>query len=153
SLLARNSAVMPPTAAEAPGEAQQLETIARRVEEICRRVANLDRATALHYQTAAAALIAHILADPRYDDPLRLERSGYTVYSQNEEDGILAEIFRRVGGSNRQFLEVGIGDGIGNNTRYLLDRGWSGAVIEGYTRHVASVACGLWNSNDAGDLA
>jgi len=54
--------------------------------------------------------------------------------------------------SNRQFLEFGIGDGLENNTRYLLEQGWSGAWIEGYPDHVASVERGFRNRIAAGNL-
>src|SRR4051794_31022479 len=46
-----------------------------------------------------------LLSDARYNDPLRIERFGLKVYSQNEEDGIIAEIFRRIGVANRTFFE------------------------------------------------
>jgi len=72
-----------------------------------------------------------LLADPRLDDPLRLERSGFKVYSQCDEDGIIQEIFRRVGATNRRFVEFGVGNGRENNTVYPLFQGWSGLWLEG----------------------
>ena len=39
--------------------------------------------------------------NPRYKDPLRLQRYTFQVNSQNGEDGILLEIFRRIGTQNR----------------------------------------------------
>jgi hypothetical protein len=60
-----------------------------------------------------------------------LLRSGRKVYSQNDEDGIIAEIFRRIGGKSRRFVEIGAADGLENNTVWLLLQGWSGAWIEG----------------------
>ncbi len=59
-----------------------------------------------------------------------LARNGYSVYSQNDEDGILMEIFRRVGSTNRSFVEIGTGDGMQCNTTHLLLQGWSGCWIE-----------------------
>lgn len=43
----------------------------------------------------------------RLDDPLYLERYGYKVYSQNDEDGIIAEIFNRIGTTDKRFVEFG----------------------------------------------
>jgi hypothetical protein len=40
---------------------------------------------------------AELLAQPRYADPKRLLRHGFKVYSQHDEDGIIQEIFRRIG--------------------------------------------------------
>jgi hypothetical protein len=53
------------------------------------------------------------------------------VYSQNGEDGMVAEIFRRIDYKNKFFVEIGIGDGLENNTRLLLETGWHGVWIEG----------------------
>jgi hypothetical protein len=74
--------------------------------------------------------IAALLAGPEYADPRRLERFGFKGYSQQDEDGILQEIFRRIGTTDRCFIEVGVGDGLENNTLYLLQQGWSGLWID-----------------------
>lgn len=46
------------------------------------------------------------------------------VYSQNGEDGILAQIFGIVGVTNRVAVEFGVGDGEENNSRLLGNLGW-----------------------------
>jgi len=68
---------------------------------------------------------------PRYGDPVRLLSHQCQVCSQNGEDGIIHEIFRRIGTTARTFAEVGIGDGRQNNTAFLLSQGWTGFWIEG----------------------
>src|ERR1700740_3619408 len=70
-----------------------------------------------------------LLSLPRYADPRNLNRHEFQVFSQFGEDGIIAEIFRRVGTVNRTFLEIGIGDGLQNNTTFLLFQGWRGFWI------------------------
>lgn len=70
------------------------------------------------------------MATPRYSDPKRLLRYGAKAYSQNDEDGILAEIFRRIGASGRTFIEIGSGAGLENNTLTLLLQGWRGLWID-----------------------
>ena len=53
------------------------------------------------------------------------------VYSQTGEDGILEEIFKRIGTENKVCLEVGAADGIlFSNTRHLIEQGWEGILIE-----------------------
>lgn len=52
------------------------------------------------------------------------------VYSQNGEDGIIAEIFRRIGVRDRYFVELGVGDGTENCTRLLLESGWRGVWLD-----------------------
>jgi hypothetical protein len=69
--------------------------------------------------------------DPRYRDPKRLLFHGAQYWSQNYEDGMIAEIFRRIGTVNKTFLEIGVGDGSENNTTALLAAGWNGWWIEG----------------------
>jgi hypothetical protein len=66
----------------------------------------------------------------RYSGDKRLEPAGYKVYSQGDEDGIIAEIFRRIGAGDRRFVEFGCGDGLENNTASLLLQGWSGLWID-----------------------
>lgn len=67
----------------------------------------------------------------RSRDPGHLARFERRVHSQNGEDGILAEIFRRIGTTDRTFVEFGIEDGAQCNTRHLLESGWQGVWIEG----------------------
>jgi hypothetical protein len=89
---------------------------------------------------AGQQLIAAIMAQPEHADPLRLERHGWKAYSQNDEDGILQEIFRRIGPRHRSFVEFGCGFGLENNTAYLLSQGWRGLWIEGDELNGARVA-------------
>jgi hypothetical protein len=61
-------------------------------------------------------------------------------YSQNGEDGILAEIFRRIGGGSKFFVEFGVEDGLECNTAYLARRlGWSGVMMEADERRFAEL--------------
>lgn len=54
------------------------------------------------------------------------------TFSQNGEDGIIEEIFNRVGTTDAFFVEFGIQDGSECCTRNLLENhGWSGVWLEG----------------------
>lgn len=55
---------------------------------------------------------------------------GFKAFSQTDEDGCIEEIFRRLGGG-QTFVEIGCGDGLENNTHYLLLKGWSGMWVDG----------------------
>jgi hypothetical protein len=44
---------------------------------------------------------------------------------------MIREIFRRIGTTDRVFVEVGIGDGRENNTAFLLAQDWTGFWIDG----------------------
>jgi hypothetical protein len=60
-----------------------------------------------------------------------LDGHAYNSYSQWGEDGILEEIFNRIGTANKWCLECGAGDGLFmSNTRKLIEDGWTGILIE-----------------------
>ena len=64
---------------------------------------------------------------------------GYKIYSQTDEDGLIAEIFNRIGTTSKTFVEFGIGDGLENNTLALLFDGWKGLWIDASTTHIAAI--------------
>ena len=76
---------------------------------------------------------------PRHADPKRLVRYGYKVYSQNDEDGIIAEIFRRIGTTSRTFVEFGVETGVECNSAKLLVEGWRGLWIESNAASAAAI--------------
>lgn len=80
-----------------------------------------------------------LLTAKRLEDERALERFGFKVYSQNEEDGILEEIFNRIGTTNKLFVEFGVQNGLECNSHYLLLKGWSGLWLEGNEKHVAEI--------------
>jgi len=64
---------------------------------------------------------------------------GFKVYSQFDEDGIINEIFKRIGTTNKIFVEFGVGEGTENNTIHLLIQGWTGLWIEGSSKFVSQI--------------
>lgn len=92
-------------------------------------------------ETAHAALLSQLTDTPaRSADPKRLHRFYAQVYSQHGEDGYIAEIFSRIGTRSRTFLEIGIGNGLENTTRFLLEQGWRGIWVEGSEGQAAEAA-------------
>jgi len=67
----------------------------------------------------------------KYADLRNLNRFEHEMLSQCGEDGIVDEIFRRIGTTNRFFVEFGAGNGVQNSTASLFFDNWSGAWIEG----------------------
>jgi hypothetical protein len=92
-------------------------------------------------------IVTTLLEGERYGDPRHLCRFEAQVYSQHGEDGILSEIFRRIGETNRVFVEVGAGDGEENNTRYRLSQGWSGFWYDADERNIRRARAAM---NDTG---
>src|SRR3954470_18003666 len=72
----------------------------------------------------------HLHGAPRSKGPKRLGAYEFQMFSQSGADGIVAEIFRRIGRTNSFFIEFGVGNGLENNTTALLLQGWSGVWIE-----------------------
>jgi hypothetical protein len=93
-----------------------------------------------------------IKREPRHQEPNSLIPHGYKIYSQSEEDGMIAEIFRRIGVTNRVFVEFGIGTGLENNTLALLLQGWSGLWIEANQKSVRAILRGLPETTNCGRL-
>ena len=79
------------------------------------------------------------MAKPRNADTKRLLRHGFKIYSQNDEDGIIQEIFRRIGAVNHSFVEFGVQNGFECNTAKLLIEGWRGLWIEANAKSVAEI--------------
>ena len=102
------------------------------------------QSTAIHTwhakETAHADLLREITgSDARLSDPKRLYRAYSQVYSQHCEDGYLAEIFSRIGLNSSTIIEIGVGNGLENTTRFLLEQGWTGVWIEGNPDHVSEI--------------
>lgn len=60
-----------------------------------------------------------------------LNRAEHKIYSQHGEDGIIDEIFKRIGTTSKTFFEFGAGSGTENNTIALLINGWKGWWVDG----------------------
>jgi hypothetical protein len=79
------------------------------------------------------------LLSPIRNDATRLEPFGFKVYSQADEDGILEEIFSRLGITAGTFCEIGVENGLECNSLWLLHKGWRGAWIEGNPNQQAPI--------------
>lgn len=77
--------------------------------------------------------------EKRLREPIFLEVFGYKVYSQNDEDGIIEEIFNRIGTTNKTFIEFGVQNGLESNGHFLLHKGWKGLWIEGSKKHCKDI--------------
>jgi len=89
------------------------------------------RSERYHSLMARIAVTDHIdRLQGQYRGTKRLEPHGFKVYSQADEDGIIQEIFIRIGTTDRRFIEVGAHDGSENCTAYLLHQGWSGLWLD-----------------------
>jgi glycosyltransferase involved in cell wall biosynthesis len=101
----------------------------------------LESSRALRYMGLAAlearwaAVTNAAIATP---SDANLTRYELKAFSQNGEDGVIAEILRRLGIPNGCFVEFGVESGAEGNCVYLAEaRSWEGLFIEGDADHFA----------------
>lgn len=54
----------------------------------------------------------------------------WSASSQNGEDGIIQHLLGSIDASEKTLVEIGAGSGSKNNSRYLLEHGWTGELFE-----------------------
>src|SRR5215467_13218997 len=122
------TAVLLTLLATGAGVAWNLRLILHRISDVKHELITAQNRA---FQLEADRYHQELLSQPRYQDPKRLNRYESKIFSQNGEDGITLEIFRRIGTTNRVFTEFGSADGGENNTAVFLNAGWSGLWIDG----------------------
>ena len=80
-----------------------------------------------------------MLTERRLQNEKCLERFGFKVYSQNDEDGIIEEIFNRIGTTNKIFVEFGVENGLECNGHYLLHKDWRGFWMDGSEKNIREI--------------
>ncbi len=114
------------------------------ISEILKNLKSLNSSSSKYQDILAELqidnyLIENLHKNPKYDNPKKLNRYEFKVFSQAGEDGIISEIFNRIGTTNKFFVEFGVGNGLENNSAYLLVKGWQGYWIEGSERFCKSI--------------
>ena len=124
----------------------------RRRHEIKNRLKHLEEIAELNAEISAWKVKTDILNQPRYKDDKRLLKYGFKAYSQTDEDGIIQEIFQRIGVTNKTFIEIGVGDGLENNTLFLLLKGWKGFWVDGDLKNIKAIHNKFLFLKDSGRL-
>ena len=110
----------------------------RRLRTWCNAPLRLEGLLAGMYAASIGRYREELLSRDRYANPRRLNAVEASVFSQTGADGILQEIFRRIGVTDRTFVEIGTESGIETNSTFLLWQEWSGWWVEGDAKHAAS---------------
>jgi hypothetical protein len=87
----------------------------------------------------------------KYSDPRSLMRSRHKVFSQFGQDGIIGEIFRRIGPARGAAIEIGVAP-LENNTALLLLQGWQVLWIDPALPDEGQLPSGLRAKAKAGEL-
>lgn len=83
-------------------------------------------------QIGQRQLILHYQECLRNKQLPELKDTGFRVFSQFEEDGLLLFLFSVLGTTNQVFVEIGSDDGINSNCANLaMNFGWTGLFIDG----------------------
>lgn len=98
--------------------------------------ARLEIQQTIHIALSRAAIAVQL----RATDPTEPATWEFSVFSQNGEDGIIDFLLRQLTESNRYFVEIGTGNGLENNTTWLLARKYAGLMIDGRTKNVECLA-------------
>jgi hypothetical protein len=95
-------------------------------------------------QDLAFMLDRHRIERRRQNDtPDLLANFAASSWSQNGEDGMLAELFRRLDVAHGFFVEIGAADGTENCTRALAEAEWTGVWVEADPAAAAAAAIGF----------
>ena len=125
----------------------------RRRHELKDRLRHLEEIAKINTEISAWKVKTDILDQPRYKDDKRLLKYGFKAYSQADEDGIIQEIFQRIGVTNKTFIEIGVGDGLENNTLFLLLKGWKGFWVDGDLKNIKAIHNKFLFLKDSGRLS
>jgi len=87
----------------------------------------------------AILVVDKIINKAKFKNEKNLLKHGYKIFSQQDEDGIIDEIFKRIGTESKTFVEMGLETGIECNTTNLLYQNWSGLWIESNVDSVANI--------------
>jgi len=112
-----------------------LEEISARLDKLERVVTDLKQNIDLIPAIVRKLYLDGASLPAPYD--LLSERFGYL--SQNEEDGLLLALFKRIGTTDRRFVEIGCGMNGGNSGFLAQECGWSGLMVDAKTASVDKV--------------
>ena len=103
-----------------------LQDISARLDRLERVVTDLKQNIDLIPAIIRKLYLDGVSLPAPYD--LLSERFGYL--SQNEEDGLLLALFKRIGATDHRFVEIGCGMNGGNSGFLAKECGWTGLMLE-----------------------
>lgn len=104
----------------------------RRVIRVALKDLTEDRRCSPSVKVAQRQIFLQYQAGARGGNLPHYSETGYRVFSQFEEDGILVFLFAVLGQGKRTFIDIGSADGINSNCANLaINFGWHGLFIDG----------------------
>ena len=134
-LFTPRNGLRPVGAATPSARRRTLEEISARLDKLERVVTDLKQNIDLIPAIVRKLYLDGVALPAPYD--LLSERFGYL--SQNEEDGLLLALFKRIGTTDRRFVEIGCGMNGGNSGFFAQECGWSGLMVDAKTASIEKV--------------
>jgi len=119
-------------AAELP---ERLDGLDERLDRLEQVITDVKRNTDMIPAIVRKLYLEGVELPPPYD--LLAERFGYL--SQNDEDGLLLAIFKRIGTTDRRFVEIGCGMNGGNSGFLAQELAWSGLMVDARSSSIEKV--------------
>lgn len=112
-----------------------LTAMAERLDKLERVVTDLKQ----NVDLLPAIVRKLYLNDVELPAPYDLTAARFSYLSQNDEDGLVLELFKRIGTTNRRFVEIGCGMNGGNSGFLAQECGWSGVMIDAHPDSIEKV--------------
>jgi hypothetical protein len=127
-------------AKEATGEGdvrieEQLKEISHRLTRLEEAIADLKPNIKMLPAIVRKLYLDGVELPPPYD----VLSQRFRIRSQNEEDGLLLALFKRVGTTNRRCVEIGCGSNGGNSGFLVQECGWTGLMVDANRAKIATV--------------
>jgi len=119
-----------------------MPAIEDRLKEISDRLAKLEEsvATLEPYIKMLPAIVRKLyLEGVELPAPYDLLAERFRYRSQNEEDGLLLALFKRIGTTSRRCVEIGCGLNGGNSGFLVQECGWTGLMVDANRSKIATI--------------
>jgi hypothetical protein len=116
--------------------------VERRLKEISDRLSRLEDSIAglePNIKMLPAVVRKLYLEDAELPHPYDLLSERFPYRSQNEEDGLLLALFKRIGTTDRRCVEIGCGLNGGNSGFLVQECGWTGLMVDADRRKIATL--------------
>ena len=112
---------------QAAATATAIRELSERFERIERAIRDLKQNVDLVPSLVRKLYLEGVALEPPYD----LQSERFSFSSQNDEDGLVLAIFKRIGATRRRFVDLGCGMNGGNSGFLASELGWHGLMVDG----------------------
>jgi hypothetical protein len=113
-----------------------IRALSERLERIERALRDLKQ----NVDLVPALVRKMYLADVKLKPPYDLQAERFSFSSQNDEDGLVLALFKRIGMTNCRFVELGCGMNGGNSGFLASELGWHGLMVDARDDAIRKIA-------------